>query len=144
MNKAIIENQVAFDLGGNPITLEIKQGQTFPSVLTKDFKGIYEIEKLNEQKGYRFFEKDTMRFFKSKIGRYLGNGIFLTQETNPQRKTAWTVRICTIDGNVATFGSFFDFKSGLTANAVGKRLSKLLGEGKIVADRNGQTFQVSK
>lgn len=144
MNKATIETQLAFDLEGKPITLEIKQGQTFPSILTKDFRDIHDIVIINKQSGFKFFEKETMRFFKSKIGRYLGNGVFLTQETDPYHTKAWTVRLCTIEGGVATFGNFFDFKNGKTANALGKRLSKLLGEGKIVTDRNGQTFQVSK
>jgi len=141
MHKEPLLNIVAVDLDGENVNLPRHQP---PMILTKDFKGIWEIERHNQEKGFYFFNHSTMTFFKSKIGRYLGNGVFLTQETDFRHQTAWSIRVASETGDIQTFGDFHTFKHGKTANAAGKRLSKLLGEGKTVADFKGKLFQLSK
>lgn len=69
------------------------------------------IKEANKEAGKHFFERGTMRFFKSKImsGVYEGPGgiFFVTEETGPNNRTAYTVRVFNpATGEVGTHGEF--------------------------------------
>jgi len=62
--------------------------------------------------GNHWFEKDTMRFFHSRIesgiirGRY-----FITSEVNPSDEKRYSVRYVTDDAEIETLGEFHSYKT---------------------------------
>ena len=74
------------------------------------FKTVNQIVAYVESKGIsHFFDRDSMRFFKSKlqVGVYGDRGqYFITSERNPSGVTAFTVRMVAEDGHVETIGEF--------------------------------------
>jgi hypothetical protein len=121
-------------LDGSPASPELYKDR--PVYVVKNYKGIESIIQANKDAGLFFFEKKTLAFFKSKIGTYLGYGVFITKETDPNGKTACTIRVALADGSVQTFGDFHSFAHARTAGACGKRLVRLLAEGKQVVFYN--------
>jgi hypothetical protein len=129
-------------LDGSPASPELYKDR--PLYIVKNYKGIESIIQANKAAGLFFFEKRTLAFFKSKIGTYLGNGVFITKETNPKGKTACTIRVALADGSVQTFGDFHSFAHARTAGACGKRLARLLAEGKQVVFYNFTKWVLEK
>jgi len=121
-------------IDGSKASPELYQDR--PLYVVRNYKGIESIMQANRDAGLFFFEKKTMSFFKSKIGTYLGYGVFITKETDPNGKTACTIRVALADGSVQTFGDFHSFGNARTAGACGKRLVRLLAEGKQVVKDN--------
>jgi len=121
-------------IDGSPASPKLYQDR--PLYVVRNYKGIESIMKANKDAGFFFFEKKTMSFFKSKIGTYLGYGVFITKETDPNGKTACTIRVALADGSVQTFGDFHSFGHARTAGACAKRLVRLLSEGKEVVFYN--------
>lgn len=79
--------------------------------------------------GSHFFDRDTMRFFRSRIvaGPYVGAGrcLFVTSERRDSSVArGYTVREQTEDGHVHTVGEFQGYKTGLAAR---KACGKLVG-----------------
>lgn len=71
-----------------------------------------------------FFDTDTMRFFKSRIGAVrIKNGIwyFITSERPPHGKRAYSVRKMELDGDIETVGEF----CSMTSYQANKLLKKL-------------------
>lgn len=76
----------------------------------------WQLTEYNYQKGYCFFSKDTMRFFKSRLSPkfwHIKAGIlFITSEKfdykTPRR---YTLRIMHESGNVSTLGEFQQYSS---------------------------------
>lgn len=62
-----------------------------------------------------WFDKDSMRFFKTKLPRnaYQGNGgvTFITQETNPSDETRYTIRRQKHNGAIETVGEFHSYRT---------------------------------
>jgi len=69
-----------------------------------------EIEYRNRTNGNgHFFDSDTMRFFKSRIGevRLKGNDwYFITSEKPPHGERRYSVRKMQLDGDIETIGAF--------------------------------------
>ena len=70
---------------------------------------IKDVKRLNNEAGYKFFARDTMRFFASRIesGLY-ANGTFITSEKASFRDATrrYTVRRVRPDYSIATIGDF--------------------------------------
>ena len=120
-------------IDGMPATPELYKDR--PVYVVRNHKGIESIIQANKDAGFFFFEEKTLAFFKSKIVTYLGYGVFITKETDWNGKTACTIRVAISDGTVQTFGDFHSFDTR-TARACGKRLVRLLAEGKQVVYYN--------
>ena len=121
-------------IDGSPASPELYKDRTL--YVVKNYKGIEAIVQANKDAGFFFFDKKTLAFFKSKIVTYLGYGVFITKETDPNGKTACTIRVALSDGSVQTFGDFHSFRHARTAGACGKRFVKLLAQGKQVVYYN--------
>jgi hypothetical protein len=85
------------------------------------------IKEANKEAGQHFFDRSTMRFFKSKIAsrRPLGGRFFITseqQEWNSPRK--YTVREALENGSIKTVGSFQGYWSVEEAKQAIKALLK--------------------
>jgi hypothetical protein len=67
--------------------------------------------------GGHWFDADTMRFFRTRLTRYGyahadGRAFFVTRETNPSDKTAYSVRVISADGSdIDTAGAFHSIAS---------------------------------
>ena len=75
----------------------------------------------NLRPGGHFFDRDTMRFFKSRIGEVWLVGdvfLFVTSEVPPHGGRAYSVRQMNRDGNISTVGEFCK----MTRSAAIKRL----------------------
>jgi hypothetical protein len=89
---------------------------------------MYVIKAKNYEIGHHWFDKDTLRFFNSKIPKEAikkGNhAYFITSETNPSDKTAFTIRKADLKtGKIDTEGEFFKFETRSEAQA---ELNKIL------------------
>ncbi|CAB4183143.1 hypothetical protein UFOVP1533_41 [uncultured Caudovirales phage] len=129
-------------LDGKPAKLP--EGYRPHDVNARNYKGVWEIQNANEAAGLYWFKPDAMRFFRTKVGRYFGAGVFTTRETNPMGKTAHSIRVADTEGNVQTFGEFHTFAHGKTSTAAAQRLAALLTEGQTVIDSKGQTFTLAR
>ena len=109
-------------------------------VVAHPFTGVNAIERANRDAGFYWFEPASMRFFWTKILRYFGSGVFVTHETDPMGRGAWSIRVASPDGNVTTFGEFNAIPNSRTATTMAKRLATLLDEGRTVLDDQGQVF----
>lgn len=92
---------------------------------------VADAKKLNASKGFHWFEKETMRFFNTRIhGRNLiGGRYFITSERMDERfPYRYSVRKINLDGSVDTIGDFRQHASLEAAKKAAKQLSKL-GEG---------------
>jgi len=86
-----------------------------------------DIRRANYRAGYHFFDHDTLRFFRSRVGDTVYQGVggifFITSECNPSGVRAYTVRQFNPDsGRIATMGPFHSF-TRTQAIATAKRLS---------------------
>lgn len=68
---------------------------------------IDEIVRANENKGGKFFSKDNMRFFRSRVLSNVYNGFaFVTSECGPSGQRAFTARVILPNGDIETIGKF--------------------------------------
>ncbi|MGO9964460.1 MAG: hypothetical protein ACLPUG_13680 [Acidimicrobiales bacterium] len=93
------------------------------------FKTIEDVKRANREAGYHFFDKDTCRFFGSRIGETLYAGrYFITSEQQPgwrpcgsgwvhEHPRGWTIREAHQDGSVSTVGEFQEFATRSAALA---------------------------
>lgn len=84
--------------------------------------GIY----ANKENGYHFFDRDTLRFFGSRVHPRLYGDYFVTSEHNFDRtERHYTVRRFTDEnGNVETVDGFQNYASYSGAHAAARRLAK--------------------
>jgi hypothetical protein len=127
------------DINGNPLETVTGCKSRYPLVKVKPSLGVWQIKEQNEAAGLHFFKPETMSFFKSKVHKCFGKGVFVTSETSPYGGTAYSLRVGDLTGQVETFGEFHSYTSS-QATADGKRLSYLLREGFTVVDCNGLRF----
>lgn len=86
------------------------------------------ISRYNEgQPGGHWFDRDTLRFFKSKLPavayEHDGGVFFITRETDPNGKTAYSVREQMHDGRIETVYEFHSFATRATALAALKEVA---------------------
>ena len=66
----------------------------------------------NEQTGGHWFDKSSMRFFKTKIkSRLIAGKRFITSECGPDERTRYTIREAQPDGSIDTIGEFQQFST---------------------------------
>lgn len=127
------------NLGGKP---QDPSGDRTP-VRAHNWSDMYAIKDANAAAGYHFFKRKTMAYFASKVRRYHGHGVFVTQEKTGfghERASAFTIRVASQDGQVHTFGDFLDYPHCRGANAAAKRLAALLYSARSVVDSRGNLF----
>lgn len=72
-----------------------------------NYRTIRDIKKANKNNGGHFFEKDTLRFFQSKVYDEVYQGkYFITSERFQNEATKYTVRQCDEEGDISTVGKF--------------------------------------
>lgn len=74
------------------------------------FKTIADVRAANQDAGNHFFDRDTMRFFKSRIVSNLyGGRYFITSEQGPHGPRKFTIREAHENGDVTTASSFMQY-----------------------------------
>ncbi len=96
----------------------------------KTYNSISEIKTTNKDKGFYFFEPNSMRFFKSKIYPELINGnIFITSEKFDENSDRlFTVRCCLSTGAIEELSKFQAFKTKQAALKYAKGLPIRISE----------------
>jgi hypothetical protein len=84
---------------------------------------LYEFIELSKASGNHFFDKDTMRFFRSRILDYDPiTGYFITSEKGPSNSRAYTLRKADFSsGDVDTIGQFQEYSTITRARTAFKR-----------------------
>ena len=73
---------------------------------------IKEIEQRNKASGGHWFSKGAKAFFQSRVVTDVLHGrFFISRETNPSGKTAYSVREAGERGNIETIGEFHSHKT---------------------------------
>ena len=94
-----------------------------------NFATMAQIRETNKATGRKFFERDTMRFFDSRVhGQVYGGRYFITSErfhgssgSGPRR---YTVRFAKDSGDITTVGEVGQYESRAAARTAAKRLAK--------------------
>lgn len=103
--------------------------QRFSGDGSYNFATMAQIRETNKASGRKFFERDTMRFFDSRVhGQVYGGRYFITSErfhgssgSGPRR---YTVRFAKDSGDITTVGEFGQYESLAAARTAAKRLAK--------------------
>lgn len=96
------------------------------------FRNMAEVRAANKKAGYHFFDRSTLRFFDSRIGRTVyGFRYFITSEQfhgsdGHSAPRAYTIREVKEDGDVDTVGGFNTWPSAQAARA---EINRLRAEG---------------
>jgi hypothetical protein len=92
----------------------------------RHFSNIEEIRAANRDAGLFFFSPDTMRFFRSRVGRELyGGRFFITSEQFDDAAPRWySVRCANRDGSIDTV-SFQGYATEAEATLAAKALARL-------------------
>lgn len=98
----------------------------------RKFDDIAHVKAANRNLGHHFFERDTMRFFQTRIGSTLHGGrLFVTSERDDSYGApAWdgqrryTIRRANSDGSIHTVSGFGEYATSAAANAAAARLAK--------------------
>jgi hypothetical protein len=87
---------------------------------------MYDVELANRQAGQHFFDADTLRFFRSRIGTELyGGRYFVTSEQfNGDAKRLYTVREVMDGAKIKTIGEFQQYSTGAAARRAAMKLAK--------------------
>jgi hypothetical protein len=112
-------------------------------VEVKDFPSLDEIATANRVRGWHWFDKDTIEFFGTVFGAYVGYGIFITSEKPRWAKDSsrrYSVRIAENNGQVHTFGGFQGYSTRATAKRHALKIAKLLKEGFTVVDTENRHY----
>jgi hypothetical protein len=71
------------------------------------FRSIEQVKRANVALGHHFFDPDTLRFFRSRVGSTVyGGRWFVTSEQGPGDVRRYTVREAMPDGSIATVEPF--------------------------------------
>ena len=82
----------------------------------------------NARVGRHFFDRDTLRFFNSRIGQNVYTGgdgwYFTTSEVPPHGERAYTVRRMDQHGRVHTVGEFMGYRSASAARSAAQEAAQ--------------------
>lgn len=89
---------------------------------------IEQIKQANEQAGRYFFERDTLRFFKSRVSDRTypatdGRTFFVTSERHRNDPRRYTVRVTRDGADIDTVGGFQAFATARAAHARARYLA---------------------
>lgn len=98
------------------------------------YRTVADVQRANAALGHHFFDRDTLRFFGSRIGSTVYDGrYFVTSERDEaissRYPAAWngdrryTVRVAADDGSVSTVGAFGAYRTGAAARRVAEALA---------------------
>lgn len=90
------------------------------------FKTISDVRRANREAGQHFFDRDTMRFFGSRVvsGLYAGR-FFVTSEKGPyDTARTYTVREAEPDGGIETCGDFQEYRHIEDAREAARNLAR--------------------
>ncbi len=90
------------------------------------YYAIDQIKQANQENGFHFFERDTMRFFKSRIlSEVYGGQYFITSEVEPFSGRKYTIRKADLNnGDIETIGKHCQYATAAQAKAAVKRIIK--------------------
>ena len=90
------------------------------------YSSIDQVRAENAARGHHFFDRDTLRFFRSRIGTTVYAGrLFVTSEQPPDGGRLYTLRACADDGTVSTLGS----ECGYDTPEAARLAARLLAQG---------------
>lgn len=78
----------------------------------------------NTDAGYHWFDLDTLRFFKSRVGEMLPGDYFISSERGPDEVRRYTLRVALPDGRVGDASEFQAFVTRSQALAFYRKLRK--------------------
>ena len=90
------------------------------------FFTVRDIQEACERAGSHWFDKDTMRFFRTRIcgeGRVYGGRYFVTSERSWTGPRLYSVRQASEEGSISTVGEFQGYKTAKAAISAAKRLA---------------------
>ena len=111
-------------------------------VTVKDFPSLDDIKSANRARGFHWFDKETIAFFSTVFGTYVGYGVFITSEKPrwAEGLRRYSVRVAGDDGQVHTFGGFQGYRSRSIAKWHATKIASLLGQGCTVVDVENRHF----
>lgn len=79
----------------------------------RKYKTVSEAKRLNVEKGQHFFDRATMRFFRSRIASGMLKGCYFvtSEQFDDNSPRLFTLRYATDNGSIETVGEFQQFKS---------------------------------
>lgn len=100
------------------------------------FATVADIRAANRAIGHHWFDRDTVRFFGSRVGRTVYGGRFFVSSEQDQPfgrfpaawngERRWTVRMADDDGSITTVGPFGGYRSGEEARRAAQDLAREL------------------
>lgn len=88
--------------------------------LTYWYQSIQEIRRAHSG---HWFDRDTLRFFKSRISEVVyGGRFFVTSEKSPNDKRRYSIRIAHSDGRIDTIGGFQGYATSKSAHKAAEEL----------------------
>ena len=91
--------------------------------MATSFGTIGDVKRANHELGHHWFDADTLRFFRSRIGLELyGGRYFISSEAGPDRVRRFTVREAAASGAITTVGGFQSHVSRAAAMAAIREL----------------------
>lgn len=112
-------------------------------VKVKDFSSLDEIVTANKMRGFHWFDKETIAFFSTVLGAYVGYGVFITSEKPRWEKDGsrrYSVRVADDGGQIHTFGGFQGYSTRATATRHARKIARLLEKGHVVVDVENRHF----
>lgn len=92
---------------------------------------IEDVIRANKSIGNHWFDPDTMRFFRTRLGQELYAGkYFITSEQGPSGVRKWSIRVACVDGTIDTLGEFQAYHSTSAARYAVLRQIREDGESK--------------
>lgn len=107
------------------------------------FRNMRQIRRANAERGDRWFEPPTLRFFGSRVHDPIyGGRYFVTSEQDPQGQAfegqrRYTVRKANDDGSIETVGEFMEHASRAAAHQAARRLAESDPQGGPAGPREG-------
>lgn len=94
------------------------------------FSTLQQIKDANKASGLYWFEPESMRFFKSRVGEKVyptkdGGAYFVSSEKGPDGVRAYTIRKCRADGSIYTPEPGYGFQAHKTARVAHKCAAEL-------------------
>lgn len=96
---------------------------TISKTYNRAWPSVDAIKRANRQSGHHFFDPESLRFFRSIVGRtVIGNRYFITSEQfvpsdGPPEPRRYTVRVADDAGRIDTVGDFQEWSTAAQARA---------------------------
>jgi len=96
------------------------------------FRSVEAVKRANADSGGHYFSKDTMRFFRSRVGETLYNGcLFVTSECDGNRPRGYAIRVAHSDGSIGSVTEVLHYgrreRAHMDAANIGRAMAELDG-----------------